>query len=175
MDLAAGQAPALGPNAIDDGQAAVEAPAVSPQPGSVLIGFADALAAPEVAASLLGAGYAVVSFSRRGRTAPLRRLRGVEIVEVTAPEDDFDACVRRFARSRAAHRLTMPLDDQAVLVCDRALPADALVAGPRGAQARLALDKRLQLRSAGEAGLEVPAWTELDPEGDPARGVGAAG
>jgi hypothetical protein len=134
----------------------------------VLVGFADALAAPEVAASLLGAGHAVVSFSRRGRTVPLRRLRGVEIVEVTAPEDDFDACVREVGAIAAAHEVTMPMDDQAVLVCDRALAADALVAGPRGLQAELALDKRLQLRSAREAGLEVPAWSEL---GDPEAGL----
>jgi hypothetical protein len=134
----------------------------------VLVGFADALAAPEVAASLLGAGHAVVSFSRRGRAVALRRLRGVEIVEVTAPEDDFDACVREVGEIAAAHEVTMPMDDQAVLVCDRALPADALVAGPRGPQAELALDKRLQLRSAREAGLEVPAWSEL---GDPEAGL----
>ncbi len=133
-------------------------------PRSVLVGFADALAAPEAAASLLGAGHGVVSFSRRGRAVPLRRLSGVEIVEVTAPEDDFDACVREVATIATAHNVTMPLDDQAVLVCDRALAADALVAGPRGPQAELALDKRLQLRSAGEAGLDVPAWSELDPE-----------
>jgi hypothetical protein len=131
----------------------------------VLVGFADALAAPEAAASLLGAGYRVVSFSRRGRAVPLRRLRGVEIVEVTAPEDDFHACVEEVGAIAAAHDVTMPLDDQAMLVCDRALPVDALVAGPRGAQAELALDKRLQLRGAGEAGLRVPDWSELDPQG----------
>lgn len=130
----------------------------------MLVGFADALAAPEAAASLLGAGYRVVSFSRRGRVVALRRLRGVEISEVTAPEDDFEACVGEVRALAAAHEVTMPLDDQAVLVCDRALPSDALVAGPRGAQAQLALDKRLQLLGAEQAGLEVPAWSDLDPE-----------
>jgi hypothetical protein len=135
----------------------------------VLVGFADALAAPEAAASLLGAGHRVVSFSRRGRAVALRRLRGVEIVEVTAPEEDFAACAAQVGALAAAHDLTMPLDDQAVLVCDRALPVNAPVAGPRGAQAELALDKRLQLRSATQAGLEVPAWLDLDAqEGLPA-------
>jgi hypothetical protein len=128
------------------------------------MGFADALAAPEVAISLQGAGYRVVSFSRRGRPVALRRLRGVEIVEVTSPEDDFEACVGEVAASAGAYDVTMPLDDRAVLVCDRALATDALVAGPRGAQAELALDKRLQLRLAGDSGLSVPAWSEFDPE-----------
>jgi hypothetical protein len=136
----------------------------------VLIGFADALAAPEAAASLLGAGYRVAGFARRGRAVALRRLRGVKIVEVTAPEVDFDACAGEVAALASAHEVTMPLDDLGVLVCDRALPADALVAGPRGPQAELALDKRLQLRGADEAGLDVPDWSRLDPETGPPEG-----
>ncbi|MFI5009650.1 MAG: hypothetical protein ACHQDY_05175 [Solirubrobacterales bacterium] len=135
-------------------------------PYSLLVGFADALAAPEVAMSLLGAGHRVVSFARRGRPVALRRLRGVEIVEVTAPEDDLAACMGEVADVAARNDLTMPLDDLAVLVCDRALPPSARVAGPRGRQARLALDKRVQLRGAEAAGLAVPAWVELPPDGD---------
>lgn len=134
---------------------------------SVLVGFADALAAPEAAASLLASGYRVVSFSRRGRAVALRHMRGVEIVEVTAPEQDFDACVRELADVASAHDVIMPLDDAAVLACDRGLPADALVAGPRGSRALLALDKREQLRAADAAGFEVPSWIELAPEMDP--------
>jgi hypothetical protein len=137
---------------------------VSHSQPSVLVGFADALAAPEAAASLLAAGHRVVSFSRRGRAVALRRMHGVELVEVTAPEDDFAACAREVAAAANAHDVVMPLDDPAVLVCDRGLPVDALVAGPRGPRARLALDKREQLRCASAAGLEVPAWTELEPE-----------
>jgi hypothetical protein len=133
---------------------------------SVLVGFADALAAPEAAASLLGAGHRVAGFSRRGESVALRRLRGVEIVEVTAPEDDFQACVNEVRALARGHDATMPLDDQAVLVCDRALSAEARLAGPRGAQCELALDKRLQLVTAATAGLEVPEWLELDPSED---------
>ncbi len=134
---------------------------MSATPRSVLVGFADALAAPEVAASLLGAGHRVVAFSRRGRAVPLRRLRGVQIIEVTAPEENLAACMREVASAAAGHDATMPLDDPAVLVCDRGLAPDARVAGPRGAQARFALDKRLQLLGAEAAGLAVPAWVEL--------------
>jgi hypothetical protein len=136
---------------------------VNPPRRSVLVGFADALAAPEVAASLLRAGYRVVSFARRGRTVALRKLSGVELVEVTAPEEDLAACEAEVAALATGYELTMPLDDQAVLVCDRGLPADALLAGPRGAQAKLALDKRLQLCAAEAAGLSVPPWVELIP------------
>jgi hypothetical protein len=130
----------------------------------VLVGFADALAAPEAAASLLAAGYRVTSFSRRGKAVALRRMHGVEHVEVTPPEDDFAACAREVAAAASAHDVIMPLDDPAVLLCDRGLPLDALVAGPRGVQARFALDKREQLCAAGAAGLGVPAWRELHPE-----------
>jgi hypothetical protein len=139
---------------------------VSRSSPSVLIGFADALAAPEAAASLLAAGYRVTSFSCRGRAVALRRMRDVELVEVTAPEQDFAACARELVALASAHDAIMPLDDPAVLVCDRGLPSDAPVAGPRGAQAQFALDKREQLRGAGAAGFEVPAWTEMLPEVD---------
>jgi biotin carboxylase len=132
----------------------------------VLVGFADALAAPEAAASLLGAGYRVVSFARRGRPVALRRMRGVEIVEVSAPERDLGACERELATIASAHDVIMPLDDAAVFVCDASLPVDAPVAGPRGSQARLALDKREQLRAAAAAGFEVPTWRELGEQSD---------
>ncbi len=154
---------------VDDARLSVEdetRPSVDNAPHSLLVGFADALAAPEVAMSLLGAGHRVVSFARRGRPVALRRLRGVEIVEVTAPEDDLAACMVEVANAAARNDLTMPLDDLAVLVCDRALPPSARVAGPRGRQARLALDKRVQLRGAEAAGLAVPAWVELPVDGD---------
>jgi hypothetical protein len=129
----------------------------------VLVGFANALAAPEALASLLSAGYRVASFSRRGRGVALRWMRGVELIEVTAPEEDLAACVRDVAAAADAYDVVMPLDDPGVLVCDRGLPADALVAGPRAWRARFALDKREQLRRAGEAGFQVPTWMELPP------------
>ncbi|HEV3323124.1 MAG TPA: hypothetical protein VG147_13165 [Solirubrobacteraceae bacterium] len=132
---------------------------------SVLVGFADALAAPEAVASLLGAGHRVTAFARRGRPVALRRLREVAIVEVTAPEHDLAACAEEVAALAAAHELTMPLDDPAVLVADRGLPAEAPVAGPRGVQARMALDKRVQLRAAQAAGFAVAPWVELTSDG----------
>jgi len=130
----------------------------------VLIGFAEALAAPEVAASLLGAGLRVSAFSRRGRPVALGRLRSVEIFEVTPPELDIEACRREIAELARDHDVTMPLDDPALLIADLALPAEATLAGPRGPRLELALDKRLQMRSAEAAGLAVPRWRELGAE-----------
>jgi hypothetical protein len=139
---------------------------VRPRETSVLIGFADALAAPEVAGSLLRAGHRVASFSRRGKRVTLSRLRDVEVIEVTAPEMDLSACADELAGIASRYEVTMPLDDASVMVCDRALPANALLAGPRGPLAELALDKRVQLHGAAEAGFAVPDWAELAP-GEP--------
>lgn len=134
---------------------------------SVLIGFADALAAPEVAASLIGGGYRVVSFARRGRPSSLKWLQTVRIVEVTPPETDLDTCLEEVARVAASCDVVMPLNDPAVYICDRALDAGAALAGPRGAQAAFTLDKRLQAHAARAAGLAVPQWSEPAP-GEPA-------
>jgi hypothetical protein len=132
---------------------------------SVLIGFADALAAPEVAASLLAAGYHVGAFVRRSKPVTLSRVESVELIEVTAPEHDLCACMADVAGAAARFDLTMPLNDPALLICDQGLPQSATVAGPRGRQAQLAVDKRLQLTRATQAGMSVPEWTELDPRG----------
>ena len=60
----------------------------APAGAPVLMGFADALAAPETAWSLLASGRPVVAFARRGARPALRRCKGVELVEITAPEQD---------------------------------------------------------------------------------------
>lgn len=129
---------------------------------TVLIGFGNALAAPETAWSLLEAGSQVVAFVRRGTRCALRRARDVEIIEITAPEDDARAAVADLREALHTGRFgtVMPLDDTAVWLCDAAF-SDGLpvpVAGPTGAAARLALDKELQVAAATQAGLAVP-WT----------------
>jgi hypothetical protein len=138
---------------------------------SVLVGFADALSAPEAAASLLRAGHRVIGFARRGRPTTLERMVGVEIVPVTAPENDLEQCAAEVAGAAEGADVTMPLDDTAVLLCELGLPDEALVAGPRGARARFALDKRLQLRAAAAAGMAVPEWIELTSDAPPIHGV----
>ena len=128
--------------------------------GRVLIGFADALAAPETAWSLSDAGFSVVAFARRGSRSALRRARGLEIIEITSPSDDVDASLAELCAliESAEFVAVMPLDDGALWLCDAAAcrnPA-VRVAGPIGSAAELALDKRLQLEAASRAGFRVP-------------------
>ncbi len=128
-------------------------------PAPVLICFAHALAAPEAAASLLAAGLPVVAAAQHGTHPALRRDRRVRVVEIASHLDDAEAAasaLATLARSCGAAAL-MPLDDASVWLCDRI--ADGLgltVVGPTGEQAALALDKRLQVRAARAAGLDVP-------------------
>jgi predicted ATP-grasp superfamily ATP-dependent carboligase len=127
--------------------------------GPVLIGFAGALAAPEAAASLLAAGLDVVAFAPHGSHPALRRDRRLRVAEITAPGDDAAAAASdlvALARACGAAAL-MPLDDGSVWLCDRVASELGLpVVGPTGERARLALDKRLQLRAAADAGFAVP-------------------
>lgn len=138
----------------------------------VLIGFGEALAAPEVAASLLAAGHSVVAFARRSGHPPLRYHPHVEIAYIPAPEDDVEASVaalRQLPEQMGADTL-LPLDDPSVWLCRRAFGSgtatgsggDLVIVGPIGAQADLALDKRRQLVAAETAGLAVPEWDQLD-------------
>ena len=137
--------------------------AIAPETGTgglpVLVGFADALAAPEVAWSLLDAGRPVVAFARRGSRPALRRASGVRIVEISSPERDAARALDELRTLATAGRFAavMPLDDAALWLCDQALRhLEIQVAGPTGQGARLALDKRLQLEAAAAAGLAVP-------------------
>lgn len=130
---------------------------------AVLIGFADALAAPETAWSLVDAGYAVTVVARRGRRAALRRSRLVEVIDVTPPEQDAAATVAEVGHLLATRPFVtfLALDDPALWVADR-----LGVASPGAA---VALDKAEQLRYAEKAGLAVPPTMLLDP-GDPLPG-----
>ena len=59
----------------------------------VCIGFAEALSGPEVAWSLVDAGFQVVAFGRRGRRSALRHSRHVTTFDITPPELDCDSAV----------------------------------------------------------------------------------
>lgn len=127
-----------------------------------LVGFAEALAGPEAAWSLVDAGFDVVAWARRGRRAPLRQSRLVTVLDVTAPEEDVAAATAEIAAhaKRIGAHVVMPLDDASVHLVESARTQHGLasaIAGPVGPQARLALDKRIQFRSAARAGLRVPA------------------
>jgi hypothetical protein len=132
----------------------------------VLIGFADALAGIESAWCLDADGFEVHAFARRGSRPALARSRSVRIIDVVPPEENAPECAAEIAA--IAHELgvaaVLPLDDHAVWLCDRAIGAGgpAVVAGPTGRLARLALDKREQFQLARCAGLAVPATADAD-------------
>jgi hypothetical protein len=135
----------------------------------VLIGFGDAIAAPEAAWSLLDAGYRVSSFTRPGQVPPVARCHGVELVRVAAPEVDADATARdlRELVGSGSVSAVLPLDDRAIWVCDRALSGTgASLVGPAGDLAELALDKRLQLEEAESAGFDCLPARVVDRETD---------
>lgn len=134
-------------------------------PPKVLIGFAEAMAAPEVAWSLVDAGFHVVSFARRGRASALRHSRHVECHEICPPEKDLQAALADLqsllgslpATADGDQLIFFPLDDKAVWLASRVnMETGWLLAGPQGANAELALDKCLQTQAAREAGLNVP-------------------
>jgi predicted ATP-grasp superfamily ATP-dependent carboligase len=125
----------------------------------ILIGFANAVAAPETAWSLIEAGAEVVAFTRRGSRPALRRSRAIRIVEITPPEEDLRRALTdlRAIGVEGGFGAVMPLDDTAVLMCDAAFAQTELsVIGPTGALAAFALDKRAQLKAAARAGFDVP-------------------
>ena len=134
----------------------------------VLIGFAEAGAAPEVVWSLVDAGFEVVAFARRGRASALRHSRYLTCHEITAPEVDLPAALAELGALLVSlngpggdtARVLLPLDDSAVWLCSRVqLDPHWVLAGPSGGQADFALDKRLQTAAARAAGFDVPETT----------------
>ena len=131
--------------------------------GLVLMGFAEAMAAIETAWSLQRAGFDVAAFHRPGSKPALRRVAGVELHAVPAPELDAEGTVAATQAliERLAPRVLLPLDDVAVWVCSRLADVGVDVAGPLGLAADCALDKSVQLDAAKRAGLPVPATQPL--------------
>src|SRR4051812_50153347 len=99
------------------------------------MGFAEAMAAIEAAWSLQGAGFRVAAFARRGAKPALRRVRDVELHEITAPEADAHAAaddLRRLLEETGASAY-LPLDDYAVWLAGALGDTGVPVAGaPRG-------------------------------------------
>jgi hypothetical protein len=139
---------------------------VSPCRPMVLVGFAEALSAPEVVWSLADAGFDVCAFGRKGRRSALRHSRYVTVTDVTPPEADASATVREIGAlvrslsdsSKGDQVVLFPLDDAAVWVCDRAseMAKDGVaLAGPSGRRVSIALDKAVQMETARCAGFNV--------------------
>jgi hypothetical protein len=126
-------------------------------PPVILIGFAEARAAIETAWSLRNAGFNVVAFRRTNQRPALRRVRGLTIYEIPAPEQSAGGAVEALrALVRRVHpAVVLPLDDPALWLCTH-LDSGVQLAGPTGFGAECALDKAIQIDYAARAGLLVP-------------------
>lgn len=144
----------------------------------VLIGFAEALAAPECLWSLVDAGYSVAAFTRQGSMTALSHSRHVRLHAIPAPEArgidaqrSLQALLDALAAQNSGRRLVlMPLDDAAVWLCGQASLGAWRLAGPATeAAVRAALDKHRQCELAQSVGLAPPATTLLRDVADLAR------
>lgn len=131
---------------------------------TVLTGFAEAFAAVEAVWSLQSAGMDVVLVARTGRRSAARKLRGVRVVEVTAPEVSASGCLRDIEALVSAGGIDafLPLDDAALWLAGNARWGETVVAGPSPDAASWALDKARQFDSARRAGLAVPDSVVFD-------------
>ena len=131
---------------------------------TVLTGFAEAFAAVEATWSLQSAGMEVVLLARAGRRSAARKVRGVRVVEVTAPETSATQCLRDIEKlvSDGGLGAFLPLDDAALWVAGNARWRATVVAGPSPDAASWALDKSRQFDSARRAGLDVPESTVFE-------------
>jgi len=133
----------------------------------VVVGFAEALSAPEVVWSLVDSGCKVIAFSRKGRRAALRHSRHVTFHEITAPEKDCAASLMELAavlessrNGTQGHHVLLPLDDSSVWLCSLITPSSGwILAGPCGNCVELALNKQQQIQAAKATGFNVPATT----------------
>lgn len=142
------------------------APKDSNDPHCVMMGFAEALSAPEVAFSLQQAGYQVLAFTRRGARPALRKCRGVNVVEITAPEESAEAAERDLLQVLAARRpgVLLPTDDPSLWLCSQLsgrTPIHLAAADPSAVA--VALDKNRQIEMAAAAGLAVPPTNYVAP------------
>jgi hypothetical protein len=137
----------------------------------VLIGFAESLPAPEVAWSLMDAGFRVTAFGRRGGKPLLRHCADVRIVAVEAPERDVAAAQRDLEHAIAENQpaVFLPIDDVSLWLSGRIEGGtDTLM--PAKDHVRLALDKELQIQHAVAAGFSV-APTQIAAAGEIRAGL----
>jgi len=138
----------------------------------VLVGFAEAMSAPEVVWSLVDRGYRVAAFARRGRRSALRCSRQVVCDEITPPDVDAGAALRELdvlCREKAQHaRVALfPLDDSALWLARKmASRPEVVLLGPSLEKLELALDKVSQIEAARLAGFDVPITTVCLTEKD---------
>ena len=133
----------------------------------VLIGFAEALPAPEVVFSLRATGHEVSAFAQ-SKQVPLRHLplKALHVIpDGTAWPDGVIGWLRSIMIGPEAPDVVLPLDDRGLWLVDAALGGSARIAGATGDQAAVALDKARQFDVARAVGLNVPeTWVVPNPD-----------
>jgi hypothetical protein len=138
---------------------------------TVVLGFSDALSAPEVVWSLVDAGHHVAAFAKQGRTGALAASRHVTLLPVCSPHRSWAACVRDMeehlerlaAETDGRPIVLLPIDDVGAFVfAHLRLPAGVRLAGPDLKLLPVAVDKRFQNEIAEQAGFNVICtWSPL--------------
>lgn len=142
-----------------------------PAPNTVLVGFAEALAAPEVFFSLLDAGFDIHPFMRTGASPCWPdRLPVQPAIVLPRPEDDFEGALAtiRAAAARIGPGAVLALDDASLLLVGRAFGdrSGPKLASAGGEQLAVALDKSRQVPLAKAAGFALPPTTIANRRGE---------
>ena len=128
-------------------------------PKRILVLFGESQAAPEACYSLIDGGFEVVVACRRKHASPLRRSRLVEVRDVAEPELDYEHTMRDIQQhaTELDVEAVLPLDDTSLWLVDRMRgQLKCVVAVPSPSAVSVALDKRLQIDAAREAGFNIP-------------------
>jgi len=139
--------------------------------GVYLIGFAEALATPEVCFSLRATGARIVCFCRAGTRGKFARLNFVEYYPVNAPEIDLNRTVDDVTAlmTRFQPEVVVPCDDAALLVLARLNGSGRHCLAPDGAACQFAIDKWAQIDAARASGFTVMPTQLVENEADVAR------
>ena len=123
----------------------------------ILLGFAEALPAPEAIFSLRRAGHEVTLVHRRNNGGPVLGLAGAAHA-ITPPEQSVERAVSDLGdllRGGGFDAL-FAIDDVSLWLANRVDAGAVAQVHATGRQAEVALDKRLQFEAAERAGLAVP-------------------
>jgi len=128
----------------------------------VLIGFAEAVPAPEVLFDLRAAGHKISCFARTGSDALILKHLPFEAIHyIRAPEKDTQGATADLADVLSRFDgVILPLDDTGLWLVNAARDAMETPppsAGATGAPSQVALDKIQQIEAARAAGLAVPS------------------
>lgn len=144
-------------------------------PRTVLIGFAEALAAAETVFSLRRAGFRIEAFCRTGARPLIARHLPIErLHEIEAPERDLARSLSDLSDALNHSRsidVILALDDPSLFLTrelaeSRDLTDCIAIASAIGEQAGLALDKSRQIALARNAGFRLPDTVIANTRGE---------